>query len=38
MKEPIADLPESNHTDETQEDNLRKELGTDFCELALELL
>lgn len=38
MKEPISDLPEGNKTNETLEDILRKELGTDFEEQALELL
>jgi len=35
MKEPIE---KGNKTADTLEENLRKELGTDFDELALELL
>jgi len=35
MKEPITD---ANKTDETLEEILRKELGTDFDDQALELL
>lgn len=38
MKEPVKDLPEGNKTEETLENMLRKELGTDFEERALELL
>jgi hypothetical protein len=38
MKEPITDLPEGNEITETMKEILRKELGTDFDDQALELL